>query len=562
MSRIVIADPQPFMLAALRQRLADAGHEVIGEAGDGRQALELVRHQHPDLLILELDLPRLGGMELLRRLHHDAPQQKALVFTHLPAAHYQGLCLEAGARGFVHKDEHPEELDDAVRLVLGGRRVFSARTTHVGTEAPGSGEHITPRELTVLRYLSQGYRIKDIAEELAISDRTVSTYKARLLEKTQTDSLVDLVEAAKVRGLMNNSVVENLALQQPLPSSKAQDLARLLEILPSPISLWSRQGELLACNRHYLDAYGKSEAQMLGSRVFDLGVVAAEDSARLRREFLDGAAGDKLFTMVVSGTLHGEHRIIRLIGVPLREDDGESIGVVCSFVDITEHERDVERLQEAKAYLDGMRASRTRYLHYSFADMLEETRAAQRSLKIARDAHPGDRPLEDMAGNLARIEEKFEILLDLLLLEGGNEPRIPQPLELNRLTESILVEIHPGLAFQPAAHPQYGWIDTTRYLHLIRALMFAVARSGLSLRQIIASAEALHHGEMSWRLALLAEPGQDLPAHLADLEQRPGLQIARMICELLGGELRLGDENDPDCAGLIQLKLVRSSSSH
>ncbi|MCP1624975.1 response regulator [Pseudomonas nitroreducens] len=555
MSRILIADPQPFMRAALRQRLAEAGHEVIGEAGDGREALERVKRLHPDLLILELDLPRLGGMELLRRLHHDWPQQKSLVFTHLPAAHYQGLSLEAGARGFVHKDERPEELDDAVRLVLGGRKVFAAQPPHPGSETPGAEDHITPRELTVLRYLSQGYRVKDIAEELAISDRTVSTYKARLLEKTQTDSLVDLVQAAKVKGLLNNNVVESLVRAPAEPSSKTRDLARLFDILPSPISLWSREGELLACNRYFLQAYGKSEEQLLGARMFELGVVSEEDAVLARREFLTGAAGDKPFTQVIAGNLRGRHRIIRLIGVPLCEDSGESIGVVCSFVDITERELEVQRLQEAKAYLDGLRATRARYLQYSFDDLLEEARHLQQLLPASsqRNTDP-----DHLAIGIGRIEEKLLILRELLRIESGSEPTVPQVYEMNQLTASLLAD----LPLQATATAQFAWVDSARYRNLLKALLFSFERSALIVQEAQASVENLPHGELLWRLNFLLAPQEHLAEHLASLEDRPSLQLVRLLCDVFAGSFQSGQAGDPPSAGLIQLKLVRSSSPH
>jgi PAS domain S-box-containing protein len=558
MSRIAIADPQPFMLAALRQRLEAAGHEVVGEVGDGREALDVIKRLHPDLLILELDLPRVGGVELLRRLHRDWPQQKTLVFTHLPAAHYQGLCLEAGARGFAHKGDRPEEVDDAVRLVLSGRKVFPAQAPHPRGDAPGADEHITPRELTVLHYLSQGYRVKDIAEELAISDRTVSTYKARLLEKTQTDSLVDLVQAAKAKGLLSNNVVESLVRAPAEPSSKTRDLARLFDILPSPISLWSREGELLACNRYFLQVYGKNEEQLLGSRIFEMGLVNEADGVLARRDFLTGAAGDKPFTQVIACTLRGEHRIIRLIGVPLCEDSGESIGVVCSFVDITEHELEVQHLQEAKAYLDGLRATRARYLQYSFDDLLDEIRHLHALLQSSAAHRPEEEPLSGAFVGLGRMEEKLLILRELLRTETGSEPIAPQVCELNQLTASLLDD----LPLRPVAVPKFAWVDLARYRNLLKALRFSLERSALKVREVQASVENLAHGVLIWRLNFALAPQADLPERLASLDQRPSLELVRLICQLFEGSFQTGSADEPPSAGLIQLKLVRSSSPH
>ncbi|MFV3332477.1 response regulator [Pseudomonas sp. NY15437] len=555
MSRIVIADPHPFMLAALNRRLVDAGHEVVGEASDGREALELVKRLHPDLLLFELDLPRLGGLELLRRLHRDWPQQKTLVFTHLPAAHYQGMCLEAGARGFVHKSDRPEELDDAVRLVLGGRSVFPAQAPHAASEAAGSDEHITPRELTVLQYLSQGFRVKDIAEELAISDRTVSTYKARLLEKTQTDSLVDLVQAAKVKGLLNNSVMEGLAQKPTAPASKSEDLARLLDILPNPVSLWSREGKLLACNPEFLALHEGSEEELLGSPIFKLGLVAEEDVAQARRVFLSGAAGNEPFTLITNATVRGEQRIVRLIAVPLQEDNGHPIGVLVSFVDITEHERDVERLQQENAYLDSLRTSRSRYLEQGFNDLLKEARQLQSLLPETSQRTP---TLVDIAKGVDRIEENLVILRELLRTESNSEPTVPQVYELNQLTASLLTHV----ALQPTETPHFAWIDPARYRNMLKALQFSLERSALKLREAQASVENLPHGELIWRLQFMLLPQDNLAERLADFVQRPSMQLVRMICELFNGQFQPGRADEPASAGLIQLKLVRSSSPH
>lgn len=558
MSRIVIADRQPFVRAALRQRLAAAGHEVVGEAGDGREALGLVQRLHPDLLILDLDLPRLGGLELLRRLKTEASRQKTLVFTNLSGAHYQELCLGAGARGYVHKGDLPEELDEAIKLVLRGRQVYPAQAP----DAPGSDgqhEHITPRELTVLQYLAQGYRVRDIAEELAISDRTVSTYKTRLLEKTQSDSLVGLVEAAKVRGLLSDSAISRLASAPLTRSSKSEDLAQLLNILPNAVSLWSKEGTLLACNQSFADIYQKSEAELVGSRVFGLGKIQPHQIERARQEFLKGAASGQPFSLIIDVHSLGERHTLRAIGVPLKEESGDVIGVLASYVDITEHERYVERLQESKTHLESLYARRTGFLLSSGQELLSEVDALGGLLSAARARHPDDPALSDTEPYVARVREKLDILLDLIHLEQGTVLAIPQPMELNQLTRDALetAQVQP----ERLTHDDdvWGWVDPNRYRRMISVLLRCLDNAGLPNLQLKADGTPLPHGELEWQLTLRTTQGEDIQAHLAGIEKQARAQLCQRLCHLLGGELRIGSDTDATIAALIQLKLPKGS---
>lgn len=562
MSRIVIADPQPFMLAALRQHLEAAGHEVSGTAEDGRRALELVRRLHPDLLILDLDLPRMGGLEVLQRLHQELPRQKALAFTQLSGAHYQELALRAGARGFVHKGDRPEELDAAVKLVLSGRTVFPARPPQGLGDTPergNLGEHITPRELTVLQYLAQGYRVKDIAEELAISDRTVSTYKTRLLEKTQTDSLIDLVDAAKVRGLISDSVISRLALPPAASQNKTEDLKQLLEILPNPVSLWSTDGLLLACNQAFADVYASEPGQLLGARIFELGKADPGYVLPAQQEYLRCATGDRPFSMILGAHGLGDRRIIRVIGVPLKEANGEAIGVLTSYVDITEHERYVERLQESKAYLDSLFASRSEILLSSGQDLLVEIARLGELLADAQARHPEVQALAGADPLLARLRDKIEVLRELTELERGTVLAIPQSEELNRLTRRAIEANYPPQGYLPSAEDCWGWIDPNRYQRLIDVLLRCFDKAGIGDLELSAATAPLLHGEVDWQLTFRASGAADIQAQLGGLGSQARLQLARRLCRLLGGSLEVGSPAHPEVAALIHLKLPKGS---
>lgn len=562
MSRILIADPQPFIRAALRQRLVAAGHEVVGESGDGRETLALVQRLHPDLLILDLDLPRLGGVELLRRFHGKPLRQKTLVFTNLSGAYYHSLCLRAGASGFVHKSDLPEQLDEAVKLVLSGRTVFPERLADTlddnGVQV-STTESITPRELTVLQYLAQGYRVKDIAAQLAISDRTVSTYKTRLLEKTQTDSLIDLVQAAKQRGLLDDGVIRGLAGTSSAPPRTPDDLAQLLDILPNAVSLWSAEGRLLACNQHFAGFHNKSEAELLGAGIFEQGKVNPQHVQPAREEFLKGAASGERFSLIVNVRDGEQQRIIRLIGVPMKEESGQLIGVLVSYVDITEHERYVERLQESKAYLESLYTSRSGLLLASGEDLLAELDTLDRLLADSRARHPHDPELGRSTTHMSKARDKIEVLLEVLRLEQGTVLAIPQSENLNALTRRALHATHPYLNLLPAAADHWGWVDPNRYQRLINVLLRCFDKAGLPPLELVADSTALPHGEVEWRVTFRAAQPGDVQAHLVDIDRQARFHLAQRLCRLLGGELRVGGEAQPDVAALIQLKLPKGT---
>ncbi|QRY77388.1 response regulator [Pseudomonas sp. PDNC002] len=559
MSRIVIADPHPFIREALRQRLVQAGHDVIGETDDGRDALSLVQRLHPDLLILDLDLPRLGGLELLRRLRSDKARQKSLVFTHLSGAQYQQLSQQAGAQGFVHKDDLPTELDEAVKLVLSGRTVFRTRRPDAWGDGTMPLEHITPRELTVLHYLAQGYRVKDIAEELAISDRTVSTYKTRLLEKTQSDSLVDLVSAAHARGLLSNQQLSHLA-QEPSPAAGgADDLIQLMEILPNAVSLWSVEGELLACNQRFADVHHKNKTDLPGAQIFDLGMTEAGHIARARQEFLKGAASGMPFSLISAGNLDAERRTYRLIGVPIKDGDGAVLGVMCSYVDITEHERYIEHLQESKAYLESIFASRSQFLSSAGRDLLQELDALGTLLSAARTRHPQDPLLGEAPPYLERMRDKIEVLLELIDMERETVLTIPHSKELNRLTRKTLEATHPNQAFVPTSDDHWAWIDPNRYQHLLNVLVRTFEKAGLPALTLHAEVISQPFAEITWQLTFQTVDGAPAESLLEGIDKQASYHLARRLCRLLEGTVQIGSDSRQEVVALIQLKLPKGT---
>ncbi len=199
MVRVLLVDDH----AVVRQGVArilerSGGFEVAGEAGDGPSALALVRGTPAEILVLDLDMPG-GGVGLIPRLLAASPGLRILVLSQHAERDFALRCLEAGAWGYSGKDAGFEAVLAAVRRVASGRRYLSDRAQELAIErlagAPtGAEPHTTlsSRELEVLLALARGHRVKEIAADLDISIKTVSTYRTRILEKLGLESNVEL----------------------------------------------------------------------------------------------------------------------------------------------------------------------------------------------------------------------------------------------------------------------------------------------------------------------------------------------------------------------------------
>lgn len=208
MGTILIVDDHPIVRLAVRLLLERAGHEVMGEADNGVDAVSSARDLRPDVVLLDLDIPRLGGLETIARLQVLPSPPKVLVLSSLDPDFFSGRCMRAGAHGFVYKQENIEELLTGVKAVLCGYSYFpnqaleSIRNNSQERDESQLLGSLSDRELTVLRYLALGYTNKQIADEFLINNKTVSSYKKRLQDKLGELSLVGLSEFAK-----RNSVV-------------------------------------------------------------------------------------------------------------------------------------------------------------------------------------------------------------------------------------------------------------------------------------------------------------------------------------------------------------------
>ena len=210
MIRIIVADDHAVVRAGIRRLLeSETDMQVVGEAGDGREALALCRAMDPDVAILDLSMPEMDGLEATRRIHEAFPEIRVLVFTMYDNQEFANRFRSAGAAGFLPKKVSHEELPFAVRKVASGNTYFTSSISPAGPAAvTDTGEEIattllSEREFQVFLRLAKGLSLSDIAQELLLGYSTVKTYKSRIMEKLHFSSVQEMTKYAIRKSLIN-----------------------------------------------------------------------------------------------------------------------------------------------------------------------------------------------------------------------------------------------------------------------------------------------------------------------------------------------------------------------
>lgn len=206
--RILIVDDHAVIHQGLKRILEDEfrGAE-FGDARDVQQALDLIGRQRWDVVIVDIELPGRGGLELLKQIRTECPKLPVIVFSMHSEEQFAIRAFKAGASGYVEKEGAPDQLIEAVRKVIGGGRYVSpalgenlaAGLANGGSRAPH--EILSDREFEVLRLIAAGMGTTAIAEQLSLSVKTVSTYRTRILEKLQLKASSELIRYAVDHGL-------------------------------------------------------------------------------------------------------------------------------------------------------------------------------------------------------------------------------------------------------------------------------------------------------------------------------------------------------------------------
>ncbi len=206
MNTVFIIDDHPVIRLAIRMLLEhEENFKVVGETDNGCDAMQMVRECMPDLIILDISIPKLDGLEVLCRFNAMSASMKTLVLTAQSPTLFATRCMRSGADGYVCKEGDLSELMSAIRAVLSGYNYFPSQALNANDESCKELElfkAVNDRELMVLQLFAQGRTNKEIAKGMFLSNKTVSTYKKRLMQKLQAKSLVELIELAKRNALV------------------------------------------------------------------------------------------------------------------------------------------------------------------------------------------------------------------------------------------------------------------------------------------------------------------------------------------------------------------------
>lgn len=207
--RVGIVDDHPIVRAGLRQFLGEqVDLRVVGDAADGRAALDLVRGGEVDVLLMDLSMPGAGGVEALQAIKARAPALPVVILSGLPAAHYAVNLLRMGASAYLNKEGDPEQIAEAIRTVARGRRFITPEVAELLADGlnldAGQPAHetLSEREWQVFLRLARGETLSAVADAMALSVKTVSTYRTRVLAKLKLASNSDLTYYALKNGLI------------------------------------------------------------------------------------------------------------------------------------------------------------------------------------------------------------------------------------------------------------------------------------------------------------------------------------------------------------------------
>jgi len=208
MHKAMIVDDHPFIRASVRLLLEKMKIKVVAEADNGCDAVEMARLYRPDIVILDISMPKVDGMEVIGRLKALELHVKILVLTSQAPDYFSLRCMKVGAAGYVCKSDNLHELVKAVQAINSGYTYFpdvALSSVHRGDTLDSEAQciaRLTDRELLILQHLARGYSNKVIGDSMLLSNKTVSTYKTRLIEKLRVRSLIDLADLARRHALI------------------------------------------------------------------------------------------------------------------------------------------------------------------------------------------------------------------------------------------------------------------------------------------------------------------------------------------------------------------------
>lgn len=470
MSRVMIVEPLPLLRLALRQVLERLGYQLVAEADNGQDALLQARSESPQLVVLELAITGLGGLDLMRRLKLRDSSLQVLVYTTQSPHQFARLCGQAGADGFVSKHDDLLELERALGAVSHGRRYFPRDAR--GAAVAGGGNELdalSARELTVLGLISEGCSNQAIAEQLAISYKTVSTYKTRLQDKLQVDSRLALANIAQRNGIGTPSM---LALTVPAeqnnshPDANRQALLRaMLEASAKPMFVRDREGRLLMCNQPFLTLHHTSLERVLGQRLDDAFWFTPEQGRWYQSRYEACIEKGESFNAQVVVEFLGEPHYLQFWAEPWLDGNDVVQGMVGSFEDLTDRHVLLGQLRDAHEQAESRYREVTRFARVVYEDLNEPLQRLLTGLGKAILPPAGQAALQRLSGRLHQLEQ-------LLSLEQQHPAQVPTQLDIVAWLEARLatLAVAPALDCTGVSARQL-WIDGDRFGELLGTLL-------------------------------------------------------------------------------------------
>lgn len=349
MARILLADEHPMTRLAVRLLLQEQRHSLVGEARDGLEALSLAASLAPDLLIIDLDLSRVTGLDVISHLRARGVQQPILGFSTQDSRHFVSRFLQAGASGFVSKHQEPEVLKEAIAVLLRGQTYFPSEllgSVHRNSLQEKDAERIAAlsnRELSVLSLLASGYSNQQIAVELTISEKSVSTYRARLRAKLNLHSMLDLFDFAR----RNRLAAPASQLQAPAAehTQDAEMWRSMVQSLPAAFYVRDTEARLLYANPAHLAMYQTHLEQILGTQTTDVDWYNPGDARNMLLFLQRAIAEERAFDKDIELSVHGQRKVLHHWGTPYRDAEGKMLGMICCSTDITARYEQLDALR-------------------------------------------------------------------------------------------------------------------------------------------------------------------------------------------------------------------------
>ncbi|MCP8467522.1 response regulator [Pseudomonas sp. ZM23] len=492
MSSVMIVDEHPIARHALRLLLEAEGLTVVAECGNGTEALELARRLRPTLMVLELAIPGLGGLETIQRVVRQASGVKVLVVTGQSSEYFAARSHEAGALGFISKQTDLQQVGVAVRALLNGHTYFPRDSVlalpNISPDQVESNplKALSTRELTVLQMLAKGMANNTIGEQLLLSEKTISTYKARVMQKLRAGSMLELLDIARRHGLIDATPFSSEIAAPQLPDSETQRelllLREVIDALPHAVCFRDIEGRLVTCNKQYLVQHSLTLELAVGRRIDETGELPPKQGQYAHDLLLAAMKKGEPYTLEVKISLPAGERLVRHWGKPYRDSGGNLLGLICGNVDITDLDRNLVDLRSTSNRREISVQAKEQFMQWIIDEMSSPLNriAAMLDLSISPAEDVNKNEALDVARHATKgLQDMLGKFRDYLRLEAGKQPLSPWALNVEELTRKLVDEFRQAVAERgltmkldthAALHPDV-WLDPNVFSNIARAVL-------------------------------------------------------------------------------------------